>query len=129
MLADIKLCIIIIFKTDVLEKNVIINTIRWDLSDDKNKKGNQPKGLHLAALVKAINECGIPFNVWEKLDNNGKKTNRFDWRSLVGQEKKKLLKSLPEKFAQVLKPDTCDTVTKIWQVVYTKNNNGLCKPY
>lgn len=90
--------------------------MRWDLSDDKDKRGNAPKGLHLTALVKAINDCGIPFKVWEKLDNNGKKTSRYDWRSLVGQEKKKLLECLPEKFPQVLKPEICVIVTKIWQV-------------
>jgi hypothetical protein len=92
--------------------------VRWDLSDDKDKRGKDPKGLHLTTLVKAINECGIPFKVWEKLDNNGKKTSRYDWRSLVGQEKKKLLQKLPEKFAQVLRPDICHTVTKIWKVRY-----------
>ena len=75
------------------------------------------KGLHLKALVKAINDCGIPFTVWEKLDNNGKKTSRYDWRSLVGQEKKKLLLSLPHKFKDILKPAIYDTVTQIWKVL------------
>ena len=34
----------------------------------------------------------------------------------MGHEKKKLLECLPKKFPQVLKPEVCDTVTKIWQV-------------
>lgn len=53
---------------DVLERNLIINTVRWDLRDDKNKKQNQPKGLHLKLLVEAINDVGISFQVWEKLE-------------------------------------------------------------
>ena len=90
---------------DVLEKNLITNTVRLDLSDDKNKRSNEPKGLHLKALVKAINDCGIPFKVWEKLD-------KFGW-----PRKKKLLLSLPDKFKDILKPAICDTVTQIWKVL------------
>ena len=99
-----------------MERNIIINTVRWDLRDDKNKRGNEPKGLHLKALVKAINDVGIPFTVWEKLNGTGKKTSAYDWRSMVGREKKQLLNRLPEKFSEVLNPNTCDTVKQIWQV-------------
>lgn len=90
--------------------------MRWDLTEDKNKRSNQPKGIHLTALVKAINECGISFAVWPKLDGSGKKTSGYDWRSIVGQEKKQLLQLLPEKFDGVLKPDIGNTVKQIWQV-------------
>ena len=58
---------------EVLERNISINTVRCNLRDDKDKKRNAPKELHLTTLVRAINECGILFNMWEKLDNNGKK--------------------------------------------------------
>ena len=102
---------------DVLERNLITNTVMWDLRDDKNKKGNAlPKGLHLKALVKAINDVGISFTVWDKSDGKGKKTSNYDWRSLTGKEKKLLLNRLPEKFNEVLHPDTCETVKQIWQV-------------
>ncbi len=102
----------------MLERNLINNTIRWDLSDDKNKRANEPKGFHLKALVDAINYCGIPFTVWEKPCNNGKKTSQYDWSSLVDQEKKKLLLSLPDKFTDILTPAICDTVTQILKVLY-----------
>ena len=101
---------------DVLERNLIINTVRWDLRDDKNKKQNQPKGLHLKLLVETINDVGISFQVWEKSAGSGKKANGYDWRSLVGNEKKQLLNCLPEKFDEVLHPDVCGTVKLIWQV-------------
>ena len=101
---------------DVLERNVITNTVMWDLRDDKNKKGNAPKLLHLKALVKAINDVGISFTVWDKSDGKGKKTSNYDWRSLTGKEKKLLLNRLPEKFNEVLHPGTCETVKQIWQV-------------
>ncbi len=100
----------------MLERNLIINTIRWDLHDDKNKQTKKPKGEHLKALVKVINECGVPFTVWSKLDGNGKKTNNYDWRSLVGKKKQHLLQHLLERFHEVLHPETCETVKQIWQV-------------
>ena len=101
---------------DVLEKNLIINTVRWDIQSDKDKRANEPMGLHLKALVKAINDIGIPFTVWDKVDGTGKKTSGHDWRSLVGREKKLLLTRLPQHFGEVLHPETCQTVKQIWQV-------------
>ena len=32
---------------DILERNIILTAIRRDLCEDKNKKSNEPKGLHL----------------------------------------------------------------------------------
>ena len=120
------------YHLDVLERNLILNTIKWDLQDDKNKKPKEPKGKHLNDLVKAINECGIPFTVWSKLDGNGKKTNNYDWRSLVGKEKKHLLHNLPERFNEVLHPETSETIKHIWQV-YFKNlylyNSNLVRAF
>ena len=78
---------------DVLERNLITNTVMWDLKDDKNKKGSEPKGLHLKSVVKAINDVGISFTVWSKSDGSGKETSHYDWRSLTGNEKKQLLTS------------------------------------
>ena len=83
---------------DVLERNLIINTVRWDLRDEKSNKQNQPKGLHLKLLVDAINDVGISFQVWEKSAGSGKKANGYDWRSLVRNEKKQQLNRFPEKF-------------------------------
>ena len=101
---------------DILERNIILTAIRRDLCEDKNKKSNEPKGLHLQNVVKSINSCGVTFSVWEKLDGNGKKTSKHEWTSLRGDEKKKLLRTLPSKFDEILKPETCVTVNQIWQV-------------
>ena len=42
----------------------------------------------------------------------------YDWTSLVGNVKKKVLRSLPEKSPQILDPEHCDTITKIWKVFF-----------
>lgn len=86
------------------------------MREDKFKKAKGPKGLHLKNAAKVINSCGVTFSVWEKLDGNGKKTSKYEWTSLVGDEKKKLLRNLPDKFDQFLNPETCETVKKIWKV-------------
>lgn len=91
------------------------------MREDKNKRSNEPKEIHLMALVKAINDCGIPFTVWPKVNETGKKTSGYDWRSLVGHEKKVLLQHLPEKFEKVLWPETCPTVKEIWKVSKSPN--------
>ena len=77
---------------DILERNLILNAINRDLSEDKHKKSNEPKGVNLQNLATAINSCEVTFSVWEKLDVNGKKSTKPEWTSLVGDEKKKLIK-------------------------------------
>ena len=116
LLASYSYCYFL-YPLDVLERNLILNTIKWDLQDDKNKKPKEPKGKHLNDLAKAISECGIPFTVWSKLDGNWRKTSNYDWQSLVGKEKKHLLHNLPEQFNDVLHSET---IKHIWQV-YFKN--------
>jgi hypothetical protein len=101
---------------DILERNILLTAIRRDLCEDKSKKAKEPRGLHLKNTVKVINSCGVTFSVWEKLDGNGKKTSKYEWTSLVGDEKKKLLRNLPHKFDKFLKPETCETTKQIWQV-------------
>jgi hypothetical protein len=45
--------------------------------------------IHTDSLKKAIKECGVSFSLYEK--KNGRNTT-YDWTSLVGRDKKRLLK-------------------------------------
>ena len=49
--------------TDVLLNNLINEAMERD-----SKKGNKKvlQGRYLNALVKAIQQCGVSFNIWEK---------------------------------------------------------------
>jgi hypothetical protein len=51
-----------------------------------------------------------------KPDENGNSTEKYDWTSLMGTDKKKVLEKLPDTFPDFLPPDTVDTVTQIWKV-------------
>ena len=55
---------------DILERNIILTAIRRDLCEDKNKKSNEPKGLHLQNVVKSINSCGVTFKSWMVMGKN-----------------------------------------------------------
>ena len=51
----------------------------------------------LQNLIKVINTCGVQFHVWQ---DRGKETG-LSWTSLIGGDKLKVLKALPDKLAPV----------------------------
>ena len=66
-------------------------------------------------LVKTITSCGVLYSVWDKMDADVKTSGLHDFTSLIGSDKK-LLQELPRKLGSVLKPETSETVVKIWKV-------------
>ena len=71
---------------------------------------------HLQALVKAIKNCGVSFDVWEKLNGDGKGSGLYAFTSLMGSDKKLLLKKLPDNLQGAIRPETSATVIQIWRV-------------
>ena len=100
---------------DVLTGNLVKDAINWDLQDNWNKKKCEHVHTHLTDLKDAIRSCGIPFDIWEKRSADGKASGQYDFTSLMGSDKKKLLIELPNKFDGVIRPQTCGTVKEIWQ--------------
>ena len=78
--------------------------------DDFKKKGNQQKGIHELKFVEAVRACGVSLTIWRD------KAGNVDWTSLMGNEKKKLLRNLPTHFPTILPPNVCNKVTKLWRV-------------
>ncbi|EDO39104.1 predicted protein [Nematostella vectensis] len=70
---------------------------------------------HLSQLVQTIRLCGVSFQVWEKLNADGRRSGTYDFTSLIGSDRKKLLKELPEKLIGVLQPSTAARVAEIWK--------------
>jgi hypothetical protein len=59
----------------------------------------------------------VTFSIWEKNNADGKGSGLYDWTSLMGDEKKKLLINLPEKLdSDVIQRETVDDVKRIWVV-------------
>jgi hypothetical protein len=101
---------------DKLIKNLVIDAIEWDKKENMNKAPSQRSDYHLQSLVKCISSCGVSFNVWEKMDADGRGSGLHDFTSLMGSDKKLLLKALPDKLPGVIRPQSSETVVKIWKV-------------
>jgi uncharacterized protein involved in copper resistance len=92
--------------------------INWNKSENFNKPPCKRTNLHLDSLIAAINSCGVSFKVWEKKNANGGASGTYDFTSLMGTDKKLLLKNLPEKLDGVVKADSSETVINLWKVSY-----------
>lgn len=77
-----------IFSDEVLEKDAI---------EDFNKPRGIPREVYLTKLVKKINDLGLSFSVWNKKKNaDGSENDIKEFTSLLGSQKKKLLKGIPQ---------------------------------
>ena len=79
-------------------------------TDNFGKPKSQWTSTHLDRAVTAIRSCGVGFSVWQT------KEGKYEWTSLMGGDKKWLLRNLPDMFEDILKPDKKDAVTKLWKV-------------
>jgi hypothetical protein len=100
-----------------LTKSLINEALEWDIKDNTHKAPKDRTSKHLSDLIKCIQECGVSFNVWEKRNADGKGSGVHDFTSLMGSDKKLLMKHLPDKLNGVIKPKNCDAVVKIWKVI------------
>lgn len=103
---------------DVLIRDLILDAQEWDRREDRTKKRGEPKKLHIEKLQSTIRSCGIIFDIWEKTNADGKTAGEYDFTSLLGSDKKKLLHDLPDKLnanAEVIHPNTCETIVKLWK--------------
>ena len=78
--------------TDILIKNLVKAAIDWDHADNLNKPPRQRTNAHLQSLTSTFRSCGVSFNVWEKKNADGSGSGTYDFTSLMGSDKKLLLK-------------------------------------
>lgn len=103
--------------TDVLIGNIIEDVMQWDDKESaRAHTGKKTIHLHVDKLTQAINSCGVSFSVWEKRNADGKGSGTWDWTSLMGDDRKTLLKVLPCKLEPLLQQDTAKTVVELWKV-------------
>ena len=60
-------------------------------------------------LLKVINSCGVSFTIRIKKDE-------FEFTSLIGNDKKKLLDNLPYKMSSCQPPEYYTIVQELWKV-------------
>lgn len=95
--------------TDVLTRNLIKAALTYD-AKKSHTISNILKRPMVQKLLKSIRKCGVGFQIYLEKDGG------FKCTSLVGGDKKKLLKLLPRKLLKCQPKNFCKTVKKIWQV-------------
>lgn len=105
--------------TDKVLSNLINHSLDWDMEVELDRVRGQEKGVHLKRTVEFIRSLGISFNVWEVKNADGTRSSgRYDWTSLMGDDKKKLLYGLTEKEGVLQlfqKPEVGEVFLKIWK--------------
>ncbi len=99
---------------DVLIQNLVTEAVQWDQADNWNKRKKDKKNIHLDNLKSTIRSCGISFEIWEKSNADGKGSGHYDFTSLLGPDKKKLLKELPEKLEGLIRPMAAIETKIVW---------------
>ena len=68
------------------------------------------------------------FYVWEKKNADGKGSGVHDFTSMMGLDKKWLMRDLPDKLHGVIKPNHSESVITIWKVIYAHGHGvKICK--
>ena len=105
-------------QSNITSINLVKDAINLDVSDNWKRKKSEHTNTHLTELKDTIRSCGISFDIWEEENADGKGSGQYDFTSLMGADKKKLLKELPSKFNGIIRPETCNTVEEIWLKFY-----------
>ena len=105
--------------TDVLTDNLIIAARLHD--KQQNRRCKLLEGPMVTALLENIRSCGVSFKIWEKR----MPTKEFEFTSLMGNCKKKLLRKLPAKFSSCQPACLVEDVTDLWKVHY--NSVSTCR--
>jgi len=110
--------------TDTLLEALITTTTAYDRQQHQIAQRSRHKRLPaykmldgdmLNKLIVAINDCGVTFKMWfDKEDHE--KDKSLKWTSLMGPDKIKLLKALPEKLDSCQPSDMAKDVADLWKV-------------
>lgn len=96
------------------------NLIATAVANDKHTMNTRWKVLQgpmLNAVITNIRRCGIPFHVWTPKDESSGTKSSYSFTSLVGYQRKKLLKFFPSKILLCQPPEKAKDVQKLWEVI------------
>ena len=95
---------------DVLIRNLMFQVRQIDV---KAGFTDPVSGPVMKQLIDTIRSFGLSFHVWK---SPGKDNLGFDWTSLRGNDRKKLLAKLPPHLDKILPPTSANAVSKLWKV-------------
>lgn len=105
--------------------DVLLDNCLLHVCDRDKKLGFQNKNFKTKSrdsFVESVRSCGVSFEVWDKPGEPGNLT----FTALMGDEKKKILKNLPQKFPDFIDEDHCSDVQQVWQKFADIYFNVLC---
>ena len=98
-----------------MTKNLVVNAIEMDRKANLNKRPIDRSNQHLDTLIRTIRSFGVSFNVWEKTEADGRIGGGLhDFTSLMGPDKRLLLKELPSKLPEIIPGDPPTTISRLW---------------
>lgn len=97
---------------DYLETGLIFEVVDRDEAENKGKPPSARTSTHLDAPLTTVSSLGISLNVWRPKDS----VKKLEWTSLLGREKRLLLRKLPCHFTTLLPPERAPVIKKLWAV-------------
>ena len=99
---------------DVLIQGLIDTVLAYDRHQHRLSRSHRSfkplDGPMLNNLVMSIRKCGIYFCLYEQADGS------MEWPSLLGPDKIKLLKQLPNEFGNCQPAEMAEDVQQLWKV-------------
>ena len=110
--------------TDVLIEALIRTSVAYDKQQHHRQQRRHHhrtrrvafkilEGSMFQNLIKIINTCGVQFHVWQ---DRGEETG-LSWTSLIGGDKLKLLKALPDKLDNCHPANMVSDIKSLWKVL------------
>ena len=85
--------------------------------DNKDKPPKDKDTIHLKEFLATVQSLGISFSVCRK-------DNKWEWTSLLGGEKRVLLRKLPELLYKFLPENKIEATKDLWIVSIQNSNNS-----
>ncbi|XP_065895016.1 uncharacterized protein [Dysidea avara] len=105
--------------TDTLIECLISTAIAYDKQYHHTHRTSRRaykilEGAMIQKLLASINDCGVVFKMWHDKDDSDK-DKKLNWTSLMGPDKLKLLKLLPDKLQDCQPDDMASHVADLWK--------------
>ena len=84
--------------------------------DNKDKAPKDKDTIHLKEFLATVHSLGVSFNVYRK-------DNKWEWSSLLGGEKRVLLRKLPELLYKFLPENKIEATKNLWIVSIQTSRN------
>ena len=80
------------------------------VQDDNHKRSRQKSEVHIQDFLSVVRSLGVSLRIYQVAD-------KWEWTSLLGGEKKLLLRKLPDHFHKIIPAEKVETTKSLWNVI------------